>query len=142
MRRNRHSAVAGFSLLEAIVALAILSAAGLALFAAIAQSVRMAERAERAREADTAMRNALAWSERINPMEQPRGEQLLGGFRLRWTSEPVEPERDAVTGHLQPGLYRVGLYRLRMELWRDGAIAEEVERLRVGYRQVREAPRL
>ncbi|MFZ5661305.1 MAG: type II secretion system protein [Pseudomonadota bacterium] len=142
MRRNRPSEVAGFSLLEAIVALAILSAAGLALFAAIAQSVHMAERAERAREADTAMRNALAWSERINPMEQPRGEQLLGDYRLRWTSEAVEPERDAVTGHLQPGLYRVGLYRLRMQLWRDGAIAEEVERLRVGYRQVREAPRL
>lgn len=141
MRSDRRSA-AGFSLLEAIVALAILAAAGLALFAAIAQSVRMTERAERAREADTALRNALAWSEHLNPMQQPHGELVMGAYRLRWTSEPVEPERDAVTGYLQPGLYRVGLFRLRMELWRDGALAQATERLRVGYRQVREPARL
>lgn len=140
MRPDRRAA--GFTLLEAIVALAILAAAGLALFAAIAQSVQMAERAERARETDIAMRNALAWSEQVNPMQRPSGEQRLGAYHLRWRSEPVEPERDAVTGYLQPGLYRVGLYRVHLELWRDGTIAQRSERLRVGYRQIREPPRL
>ena len=51
----------GFSLLEAIVALAILATAGLALFAAMSQSVQMVARAENARLSDSAVRNAVAW---------------------------------------------------------------------------------
>lgn len=127
----------GFSLLEAVVALAILAAAGLALFASLTQSVQMVGRAERAREVDLALRNALAWVERINPMESPEGERELGAYRLRWQAGPVEPPRDGVTGYLQPGLYQVGLYRMRLELWRDGVLEREAALNRVGYRQVR-----
>ena len=68
----------GFSLLEAIVALAILASAGLALFAAMSQSVQMVARAENARLADSAVRNAVAWMETVNPMQTPQGEQRLG----------------------------------------------------------------
>jgi general secretion pathway protein I len=137
MRPDR--AAAGFTLLEAIVALAILAAAGMALMAAMSQSLQMVERAKQAREADVALRNALAWTERINPMETPRGEQALGaGWTLRWEAEPVEAPLDAATGTLQPGLYQVGLYRLHLSLWRDGALAREATMRRAGYRQVRQ----
>jgi general secretion pathway protein I len=141
MRPDRGHA-RGFTLLVAIVALAILAAAGMALFAAMSQSLQMVQRAQRARAADAALRNALAWSERINPMEAPRGEQALGDWELRWTSDPVEPPRDGTTGYLQPGLYQVGLYRLHLQLWRDGAMQREVEMRRAGYRQVRKASKL
>lgn len=127
----------GFTLLEAIVALAILAAAGMALFAAMSQSLQMVRRAQQARETDAALRNALAWTETINPMASPRGEQALGDWELRWTSEPVEPVHDGATGYLEPGLYQVGLYRLHVELWRNGALQREVELRRAGYRQVR-----
>ena len=68
----------GFSLLEAIVALTILATAGLALFAAMNQSVQMVSRAEKSREADSALRNAMAWMETVNPAQTPEGEQKLG----------------------------------------------------------------
>lgn len=132
----------GFSLLEAIVALAILASAGLAMFAALGQSVQMVVRAEHAREADVALRNALAWMEQVNPMQAPQGEQELGGWLLRWSADPLEPARDGATGYLQPGLYEVGLYRVRMELWRDGGIQLEAELNRLGYRQVRQPAEL
>ena len=141
MRPDRRRA-RGFTLLEAIVALAILAAAGMALFAAMSQSLQMVQRAQQARDADAALRNALAWTETINPMHSPSGEQALGDWEMRWTSEPVEPPRDAATGFLQPGLYQVGLYRLHLQLWRDGALQREVTFNRAGYRQVREASRL
>lgn len=141
MRPDRHRA-SGFTLLEAIVALAILAAAGMALFAAMSQSLQMVRRAQAAREADAALRNALAWTETVNPMASPRGEQALGDWELRWTSEPVEPPRSGTTGYLVPGLYEVGLYRMHLELWRDGALQREVELRRAGYRQVRKRERL
>lgn len=134
----RYSTSRGFTLLEAVVALAILAAAGLAVFAAMSQSMQMVTRAERVRAADSAMRNALAWSERINPMETPSGEHQLGDYLLRWQAEPIEPPRDGATGALAPGLYEIGLYRLHMELWRNGELARQAILNRAGYRQVRE----
>jgi general secretion pathway protein I len=136
--RSERTRAAGFTLLEAIVALAILAAAGLALFAAMSQSLQMVERAQQAREEDTALRNALAWSERINPMLQPDGEQALGDWSLRWHAEAVEPPRDGATNSLQPGLYQLGLYRMQLGLWRDGRLQREASLRRVGYRQVRQ----
>lgn len=128
----------GFTLLEAIVALAILAAAGLALFAAMSQSLQMVRRAQDAREADAALRNAIAWTTRLDPMETPDGEHALGGgWRMHWEATLVEPLRDGATGYLQPGLYQLGLYDLRLELWRDGALRREAVLRRAGYRQVR-----
>lgn len=141
-RRPRGARTRGFTLLEAIVALAILASAGLALFAAMSQSTQMVQRARFARETDAALRNALAWTQQVNPMEAPRGEQVLGRYVLRWESEPVEAPRDAVTGYLEPGLYEVGLYRLHLELWRDGELARAATLRRAGYRQVREPAQL
>lgn len=128
----------GFSLLEAIVALTIMATAGLALFAAMNQSVQMAQRAETARQADSALRNAVAWMETVNPAVTPDGEQELGDVRLRWHSELVEPARDAMTGYMQAGLFEVGLYRVTLELSIDGRPLTTAEIRRVGYRQVRE----
>ena len=132
----------GFSLLEAIVALTILATAGLALFAAMSQSVQMVARAENARLADSAVRNAVAWMETVNPMETPQGEQRIGEVTLRWSAQLVEPERDAMTGYLEPGLYRLGLYDVRLELEQDGRPLADTVLRRVGYRQVREPAQL
>ncbi|QCO67071.1 prepilin-type N-terminal cleavage/methylation domain-containing protein [Luteimonas yindakuii] len=127
----------GFSLLEAVVALAILAAAGLALFAAMSQSMQMVGRAEDSRTADAAMRNALAWVEQLNPTESPKGELQFPPYTVSWTSTLLEPARPSATGYLAPGLHDVGLHRLQLTLRRDGALIREFDVRKVGYRQVR-----
>ncbi len=127
----------GFSLLEAIVALAILASVGMGLFAAMNQSLNMVARAEAVRERESVLRNVVAWVQVVNPGVQPEGEHVLGDVLLRWTSEPVEEPRDASTGHVRAGLYRVGLYRMRIEIDRDGQPFAELELRRVGYEQIR-----
>ncbi len=132
----------GFTLLEAIVALTILSAAGLALFAGMTQSLQMVQRADRARASDAALRNAIAWLAQVNPMLSPEGAQPLGDYRLVWRARPVEAPRDGTTGYLQPGLYKVGLYDLDIELWRGRSLEREATLRRAGWEQVREPPEL
>jgi len=133
MRRDMH----GVSLLEAIVALAIFAAAGLALFAAMSQSVRMLDRADRARRIDAAMRNGLAVVQALDLMRDTRGEAPIGDFQLRWTATPLEAPRPGATGYLQPGYFDIGLYSVRMELWRDGRLENVADVRRVAYRQAR-----
>lgn len=134
MRRS----AAGFTLLEAIVALAILAAGSVALFAALNGAVRSIGRAEEAAALDTATENAIALLETINPMEQPQGEERIGDLEVRWRSDVLAGPMPGLTDYYQPGLYDVALYRLHVEL-RDGEGRESrFELRRAGWRQVRQ----
>lgn len=128
----------GFTLLEAIVALAILAAGGMALFAALNSALRSIERADAASRLDTATENAVAWLDALNPMTSPKGEQRMGAYRVTWVAEPVEPVRDNLTDYLQPGLYEVGLYDVRVEIWGGSRVERNFVLRRAGYRQVRQ----
>lgn len=138
MRPDRRPVQRGFTLLEAVVALTILASAGLALYASLNSSLMMVDRAVRSQQTDTAVENALAWMETVNVMQTPAAEQMIGDYQVRWRSEALDPLRDNDTGYLQPGLFEVGLYRVSIELWREGRLERELEIRRVGYRQVRQ----
>lgn len=128
----------GFALLEAIVALAILAAAGLALFTALSQSLQMIARADAAMARAELSRSALALIDAIDPMAWPQGSMLMGEFSLTWRAELLEPAEGNATGTLATGFYQLGLYDLNCRVV-DGN--QEIYRFvvrKVGYRQVRE----
>lgn len=133
MRRS----AGGFTLLEAIVALAILAAGAMALFAALNGVLRSIQRIEDAARLDVATRNALAVLENLNPVEHPQGEEMLGGYRLSWTSSVIRPARDVLTDYLQPGYYEVALFRVDVRLEREGHVERQFELRKSGWRQVR-----
>lgn len=134
MRRSSR----GFTLLEAIVALAILAAGAMALFAAINGALRSLDRAEAAARRDTAGANAIALLETVNPMQRPEGEEPLGDYRVRWRSDVLAGPTDALTDYYQPSLYEVALYELEVELWRGTTLEDRFALRRAGWRQVRE----
>lgn len=127
----------GFTLLEAIVALAILAAAGLAAFAAMSRSMDMLSRAERSRDLDRASRNALALLETVNFMDRPEGSAELGGYRAEWAAATVEPPRDTLTSYMHPGLYSVALYDVHVRIFRGSVVEREFDVRRASFRQVR-----
>lgn len=128
----------GFSLLEAIVALALLASVGMALLSWLNGSLISLRRVQEVAAVQAAARDALAYLDTINPMLTPQGETELGEWRLRWQAREVEPVREGAGYPGGIGLFDVGLYDTRVWLERDGRTIEEFVLRQVGYRKVRE----
>ncbi|MBA4344746.1 MAG: hypothetical protein C0423_21605 [Methylibium sp.] len=107
----------GFGLLEVLVALAILAAAGGAMFSWLAQTLDTASRLRRADDESRLSLNALAMVSLVNPLSEPQGRRELAGIRINWTSAPVQPVVDGrsfVDGHA--GDWRVGLFKITADV--------------------------
>lgn len=117
----------GFGLLEAIVALAILTSSGLALFSWINQNIETAARLKRLEQQAQLQLSALAFTETINPSLTTRGQVVRGSMELEWFAQLIEPARQNTTFYAQlRGPWSVGLYRLRVKA-RDSKQGQEVE---------------
>ncbi|HEX5306371.1 MAG TPA: type II secretion system protein [Dyella sp.] len=128
---------AGFSLLEAIVALVILSLVAMALYGWQNANLFAIRRAEAHAVANDAARSALALVRTINPMLQPTGERPWGNGTIRWNASPVEPIKPGVTAVGLPGYFDIGLYRVRVEIVPASGPIQRLEVRQVGYKQVR-----
>jgi general secretion pathway protein I len=129
----------GFSLLEAIVALTLMSSVGLALFA-WANSTRLSLlRVQDASERQEATLNAVEFMKVVNPMLEPIGNTSLGGIRLHWSSEPVTPPTQGTGYPNGASLFAVAVYRVTVTLDRDNEIGwHRFDFKHVGYKRERE----
>jgi general secretion pathway protein I len=126
----------GFSVMETLVAVALLAIAVIPLYAfqqALADSAARLQTTAMALEAEE---SALALLQAIDPIAEPEGEMMLGEWRLTWTSTELayNPDAEGVFGR---GLYAIGLYEIRAELERNGTVRSFTLR-RVGWRRVRD----
>lgn len=115
LRRRLPRDGAGFGLLEAIVALALLAGTGLALFSWIQQSLHDATRLQQRDLEARLMLSAQALIETTNPMLQAQGSVEADDLRVTWRAEAIEPERRSST--FVPGVsgpFRMGLYRVHV----------------------------
>lgn len=107
----------GFSLIEALVALAIAAMTLAVIFELQVQMVRGQQRAAQAMDQVQAQENALALTRDINPMLRPEGVIALpGGDVIRWSAEPKgRPVLNAgfPTGN---GQYEVQIFTVTVEV--------------------------
>lgn len=130
----------GFSLIEALVALAIAAMVLTAIFELQQQMARGQRRAADALEQVAAQENALALIRDVNPMEQPEGViELPGGDVVRWTStSKTEPRTNAgfPTGD---GAFQVQLFTLTVQVERrNGRSPAPLVFDRMGWRRMTE----
>lgn len=116
MRRigaSRRARGAGFGLLEAIVALAILAGSGAALFAWISQNLQAAARIEAEQDRVALQLAAQGLVASVNPFAEPEGTRRLGATTVSWRAKLVAPLRASVpTQAMEQTRWRVGLYEL------------------------------
>jgi general secretion pathway protein I len=134
---RRHS---GFGLLEALVALVLLSSIGFTLLAWVQQNLDTVQRLRLFYAEQDARRTVAEWASSLNPMDFPNGETAFGGLRLHWEGE-ILGERVSQTGYPQGiGLHDVALYRLNVVVHREREsepwFSESIDV--VGYKRVRE----
>jgi general secretion pathway protein I len=140
MRADRNRS-RGFSLIEAIVALALIATLGAALFAWIAASLSSLARAEEAAAQNDARLNVLAYMQAVNPMQRPEGRADFGDLRIEWRARPVREPQDQIGYPGGIGLYQVALYDTTVIARRsaDQQAWFELNFRQAGWRKVREA---
>ena len=127
---------AGFTLIEALVALVLLSAAVAGFYDVLSTSVNAARRAEQAALSIDRRRNALELAVAINPMETPDGAFDMGGYSILWRSTLLEGPRQSSRYPSGKGIFNVALYKLILSFSDDPSIAP-IELTQLGYRRDR-----
>ncbi|PHS27965.1 MAG: hypothetical protein COA84_02925 [Robiginitomaculum sp.] len=107
---------AGFSVLEAIIAIAILSIAFLPLLELQNQMARTTIALERNEELMQAKRSALAYVRSLNPMQNPDGDIDLGTAQMHWQATPISEERPVLGSGGQKGRFVATLYDVKVTL--------------------------
>jgi hypothetical protein len=127
-------AEAGFGLLEAMVAIALLAGTMVAIFALVAGILDSAHRVGRSNQQVQLTLNAIETMMAVNPMLQETGKLDVGPYTIGWTSTAVAPPLD-VAG----SLYRIGLYECDVRVVdRAGSELARFKLRRVGYRRFRD----
>jgi len=136
MTRARR-AQAGFSLLEAIVAMVVMSMAMLALYGWLSTSILGLTRAQDHALSLQDSRTALAIVDTINPVSEAAGQRQVGGLEISWNSTPIAEQRPARSRSGMPGLFEVALYQVNVEISRDGRSVRNFSLRKAGWVQVR-----
>ena len=128
----------GFTLLEAIVALVLISSAGLALFSWINGNVMALSRIHDVNVRSEATANILEYMDRVNPMLTPEGEAPLGAYSIKWRSQATTNITEGVGYPRGQSLYQMALYSTTVSVRSPGDQAWfELKLQQVGYKRVR-----
>ena len=135
---NRYGDRAGFSLIEALIALTIAALVLGALFELQIQMARGQQRAAAAMEQVAAQENAIALTRDINPMAEPTGSiSLPRGDTIRWTSQAKTRSQTNVGFPTGNGQFEVQLFTLTVEVQRpDGRPVPPLQFDRLGWRRL------
>jgi len=124
----------GFTLLEAIVALVLITTTGMALLSWINTNLITLQRVQQVQQRHEAMRNALAFMETVNPLASPQGEETVGIYIFRWQARAIELPKNG------KGLYQLALYDTDIEVLLNDKrqLVARFTLRQVGFKQVHE----
>lgn len=126
----------GFSLLEAIVALVLLSTTGMALFSWINSTLSGLNHALESTQKIQFRKNALALMQQVNPAIAKTGEMTGAGFTLNWQATAITPLKQEITFNGTQGPYLLGLFDSQVTLSKDGSVIDDFKLRQIGYQLV------
>ncbi len=134
---SHHNNQSGFTLLEAVVALVIISVSGMAIFEWLNSTLSNVEKVQQNQQQNQAIRNALAYMETVNPMLETSGKEELQPYLLSWKATLLEPIKEGSLRFGGKGLYDFGLYQVDLEITDNNQLVTEITLRKTGYKQAR-----
>ena len=135
----RARGTAGFTLLEAIVALTVMAVALIPLVSFIAQSSDQLMRAGEANERSIVMQSVLALMDPVNPMAEPEGTLPLDDtINISWASEAIAAPPEGALVRTPLAGFRVGFYGVTVSVTRDQQPWFDFKMRKVGYQNLRQ----
>ncbi|MBL8645144.1 MAG: prepilin-type N-terminal cleavage/methylation domain-containing protein [Rhodospirillaceae bacterium] len=133
MQRRPHQS-SGFTLLEAIVALAVLGMMLIPIMSFMASATRQITAAAESNQRVAQQQSAMAVIAMLNPLVLPQGEAALSeGVVLRWTSTPlVDPNTEGYLGG-RMGNFRVAFFTVNAEVYKDEKLWFDFSARKLGY---------
>ena len=122
----------GFTLIETIVALVILSTAVVVFYNFLSTALNSANRVEAASIAYDRHMNALALASSFNPMDLPQGVLDLGTYHIQWSAQLLGNVRQSSRYPAGTGIFKIALYRITLTFPDDNQIAP-ITVTRLGY---------
>ena len=126
-------------MLEAVVAMVLISGIGAALFAWINSELSALGRVQQSDARAEAMVNAVEYMHTVNPMLTPEGRAAMAGYTLAWKAKAVTAVQDGVSYPRGVSLYQLALYDNYVTVQQaDGSRWFDFTLRQVGYKRVRE----
>jgi general secretion pathway protein I len=120
----------GFTLLEAIVALVLITSTGMALLNWINTNLMTLQHVQQTYQRHEAMRNALAFMDTVNPQIRTQGKETVGIYTFRWRAQTVKLPRGG------KGIYQISLYDTQVEVIFEKTLLARFTLRQVGFKQV------
>ncbi len=129
----------GFTLLEGLVAIALLAGTLVAIFSLVASILASAVRVGRSNDTAQMTLNALEVMRTVNPMTQPKGQIDLGPYAVDWQSTALVKPVDGTGYPAGVSLYVIGFYKTEVTVTgAHGAIFTHFGLRQIGYKRVRD----
>ncbi len=126
-------------MLEAVVAMVLISGTGAALFSWINTELASVSRLQQSNARAQTLANVLELMHTVNPMLTPEGAFSFTAFRLTWNAKVVTPIQDGVSYPQGIGLYQLALYDTMVRVNNpDGTLWFDFTLRQVGYKKVRD----
>jgi general secretion pathway protein I len=140
---NQHSHLSptksrGFTLLEAMVALAIFSMTAIGIYSWINTNLITLNRLAEVAATEQVLNSSMERLKLVDMSTETSGRFNVNGYWVNWKAEPIEPWKNGVTAAGAIGLYDVGLLNVNLVFTKDDRSAGGYHYRHTAYKQVRE----